>query len=426
MGGAPGRSNGCDTCVRRKVKCDLQRPQCARCLRGGHRCGGYERTRKFIHTFAEPQQGFGGNSAQYRRESTLAVVNVNAQIRSQLFSLFVDSYVPSQPTGRVNWRCHRAANVLEDFPPLMGGENSQLLDRAVMALATGFVGRKFGDQRLTRQGIVLYNNSIQAFTKLISRSGLPVQEVLCANIAFQLYEVINCTYGFAGWMAHVQGANAVIAHNLRNLENNQLSSLMLREMKLSNIFHAIGKSRSALDSFPMWKSVSPADDQPMEQIIDILMECTGLVEDTSNIQSENDARRIVESGQRINKKIADWYESFETNALGRLYTRMSTRSDKRPNTRPIFPERYEFATVEVAESHMLYWAASLMIQTLLYEFERQREDSRDEYSHQASQSNVEAHRTSATFLGGAKFYAGQICHGVGYFPTTAYAYSGWA
>lgn len=171
-------------------KCDLQRPQCARCLRGGHHCGGYERTRKFIHTFADPGEGSEKFGPQKRGGDVgLAIVNVNSQIRSQLFSLFVESYVPSHPVGRVNWRCQHATNLVQDFPSLMGQKNSQLFDRAVTALATSFVGKKFGDERLTRHGIMLYNSSIQAFAKLIPRSGLPVQEVLCANVAFQLYEV---------------------------------------------------------------------------------------------------------------------------------------------------------------------------------------------------------------------------------------------
>ncbi|KAI1312940.1 hypothetical protein F5Y03DRAFT_204829 [Xylaria venustula] len=33
---------GCLTCKRRKVKCDEAKPACARCLRSGHRCAGYE------------------------------------------------------------------------------------------------------------------------------------------------------------------------------------------------------------------------------------------------------------------------------------------------------------------------------------------------------------------------------------------------
>lgn len=91
--------------------------------------------------------------------------------------------------GKVNFRCAQTSNLLKVFPIVMNGRKSQLLDRAIAALATVFVGKSVCDDRLIRHGILLYNNAIQVFARLIPRAGLPVQEVLCANVVFQLYEV---------------------------------------------------------------------------------------------------------------------------------------------------------------------------------------------------------------------------------------------
>lgn len=121
--------------------------------------------------------------------STTSVINVNAQIRSQLFSVFIDSYVPSSTSGQISFRCQKSSNLIESFPPLMDRPRSQLLDRAIAALASVFVGKKFNDNRMTNNGIRIYNQAIQIFGRLIPRSDLPVQEVLCANLIFQLYEV---------------------------------------------------------------------------------------------------------------------------------------------------------------------------------------------------------------------------------------------
>lgn len=172
-------------------QCDLQRPECARCLRGGHHCQGYERAHRFVHTFAEPADSSENVIVPQKKleNVSLGVVNVNSQIRSQLFSLFIDSYIPSPPVGHINLRCQQVTNVIEDFPSLMDGKNSQLFDWAISALASVFVGKKFDDSRLTHHGVKLYNHAIQAFAALIMRTGLPVQEVLCANVAFQIYEV---------------------------------------------------------------------------------------------------------------------------------------------------------------------------------------------------------------------------------------------
>lgn len=71
----------------------------------------------------------------------------------------------------------------------MDRPRSQLLDRAIAALASVFVGKKFNDDRMINNGIRIYNQAIRIFARLIPRSEIPVQEILCVNLVFQLYEV---------------------------------------------------------------------------------------------------------------------------------------------------------------------------------------------------------------------------------------------
>lgn len=126
---------------------------------------------------------------QQTKEPSIAVIDVNAQIRSQLFSIFIDSYNPSVPTGQVSFRFKNTSNLLEAFPSMVDGKNSQLLDRATSSLASVFVGKKFNNGQMVHHGVALYNQAIHSFSRLISRRGLPVREILCANVVFQYYEV---------------------------------------------------------------------------------------------------------------------------------------------------------------------------------------------------------------------------------------------
>ncbi|KAI2615538.1 hypothetical protein GGR54DRAFT_294123 [Hypoxylon sp. NC1633] len=50
MVGVAGRSKGCNTCRRRRVKCDEAKPQCFRCIKAGFECLGYERATQWRHT----------------------------------------------------------------------------------------------------------------------------------------------------------------------------------------------------------------------------------------------------------------------------------------------------------------------------------------------------------------------------------------
>ncbi|KAJ5278762.1 hypothetical protein N7478_004134 [Penicillium angulare] len=402
MGGAPLRSKGCNTCRKRKVKQAVRHQSLTR-----------------------PSAIFNGpNAPVVSEEATTArdtkeragVINVNSQIRSQLFSLFIDSYIPSPPVGHINLRCQKVTNVIEDFPSLMDGKNSQLFDRAISALAAAFVGKKFNDSRLTHHGVKLYNHAIQAFAALIPRTGLPVQEVLCANVVFQLYEVINCTYGFAGWMAHMQGANAVLALHEKSLKRDQLSTMLLRQLKLSNIFHAIGKSQSALSSFPMWKMLSPPRvDDPLDEIIDILMECTALLEKAGSVQTTQDLTNTKYLCHELEWQAHSWHTRLTNVSECPLYTLVPDDSGiPRPKTRnAVFPERFDFISVDIAEAYMLYWTALLVISSVLYEFECQT------ILHQgvivSSHHVADSQNEYTSFFHEALFYADQLCRGVGYF-----------
>lgn len=194
------------------------------------------------------------DAPQPTKETSITVFHVNAQIRSQLFSIFIDSYNPSAPKGQVSFRFRDASNVFEALPSMLDGKNSQLLDRATSALASVFVGKKFKNDQMIHHGVELYNRAIHSFSRLVSRQGLPVREVLCANVVFQYYEVrldlpldvsptfntncrqmINSTSGFSGWMAHMQGANAVVAQHEKSLERDQISNMLFRQLKLSNV-----------------------------------------------------------------------------------------------------------------------------------------------------------------------------------------------
>ncbi|OJD35218.1 transposase tc1-like protein [Diplodia corticola] len=53
MVGVPGRSSGCHTCRARHIKCDERKPTCRRCEKSGYTCQGYEKPIHFlIHTAA--------------------------------------------------------------------------------------------------------------------------------------------------------------------------------------------------------------------------------------------------------------------------------------------------------------------------------------------------------------------------------------
>ncbi|KAF3394132.1 hypothetical protein F1880_004991 [Penicillium rolfsii] len=347
---------------------------------------------------------------QPTRTPRIAVINVKAQIRSQLFSLFIDSYYPSSPTGQVSYRFRDASTLLEALPFMLNGKNSQLLDRATSALASVFVGKKFQDDQVIHHGVELYSQAINSFSALISRQGLPVREVLCANVIFQYFEVINSTSGFSGWMAHMQGANAVVAQHEKSLERDQ-------------IFHAIGKSRSALYFCPMWQSVTSRTDSrywadPVDEIIDILMNCTLFVEYIDNTRSEYDISQLMKLCNQLKGQTESWYARLKLTSPSPLYTPTPDQAEipRSHVTESLFPETYHFASIDIAEAHMLYWTASLIIYTLFQEIERRGESCAVFAESQSSHPIPISHQGEpGSYMKSAEYFTDQICRGVGYF-----------
>lgn len=160
----------------------------------------------------------------------------------------------------------------------------------------------------------------------------------------------------------------------------------------------------------MWRVLTSSIDSndPVDEIIDILMGCTSLVEQMDAIRCEEDAHRLTVSCWTLRSETKSWYARLEAIHGPPLYTVTPDEVDtsRLDRSKPVFPERYEFKALEVAEAHMLYWTALLMIYSLLHGNELHKEIFRQGASSQAD---------SAMYHKGAEFYANQICQGVGYF-----------
>ncbi|KAG9237412.1 hypothetical protein BJ875DRAFT_156669 [Amylocarpus encephaloides] len=69
MVGVGGRSGGCHTCRRRRVKCDEARPKCDRCVKAKVPCEGYARDLKFVD-----EKGRAQKRVQIKRQAYLEAV----------------------------------------------------------------------------------------------------------------------------------------------------------------------------------------------------------------------------------------------------------------------------------------------------------------------------------------------------------------
>lgn len=158
----------------------------------------------------------------------------------------------------------------------------------------------------------------------------------------------------------------------------------------------------------------------IDEIIDILMQCTYLVEFVGEVRSKQDVHRLRKLCWRLESQTDSWYERLRLLFGDPLYT--STPDDiyipRSETSKQVYPDRYHFQAVEVAEAHSLYWAGQLIIYSLFAGLEPlQGNFTQHEVSHHQqppSSSNMNS-EGSGLYMNNAEFYADQICRGVGYF-----------
>ncbi|RAL00421.1 Zn(II)2Cys6 transcription factor domain-containing protein [Aspergillus ibericus CBS 121593] len=390
MGGIPFRSTGCNTCRRRKVKCDEAKPECNRCTKNGHVCTGYERKRVFIHKSPEaieegdlklvrrPKAAPGkiADRQLTRVEPELPRLNLNAAVRSQLLTSFIETFLP---TSR-NLQGGTGPNILESLPGLCG--NSPLLDRAVMSLSSAFLAKQHKDDRLLWYSTKLYNTSMEIMHgKIRSGRGLG-QDVLYTTVIFQLYELIHSSPpGFMAWIAHVQGSNAIIDQCAGQKEETLAEKLFHRQLKFVTLCDAVGRRKAAtLYNVLTARDRSlrgSAELEPIDELTDILAECSALIERVDSFieQAIRSPGCDRNAGEKLLRSCLSLEEKLHRACL-EMQAKLGTPSAF-PHDAPLreefrahlatdlFSDPFQFASLTCAESHLIYWATLILLYPLV-------------------------------------------------------------
>ncbi|KAL4918268.1 hypothetical protein BDW62DRAFT_210555 [Aspergillus aurantiobrunneus] len=211
MGGIPYTSGGCGTCRRRKVKRDETKPECLRCTKYGHQCTGYDRKRILVHGRTGTAVEKAGKLAS---DSNLVLfgaakidvprLNANPELRSQLLTTFIESYLPP----RSYLRDSTGRNLLQTLPDITGC--NVILEKAGICLATVYLATQNRDNRLLQYSSNFYGNTLRNPHGRITSGTKLGPDILYTTVLLQIYELINCSPpGFGAWIAHVQGSVAI-------------------------------------------------------------------------------------------------------------------------------------------------------------------------------------------------------------------------
>lgn len=186
-----GRSGGCNTCKKRRVKCDEEKPDCRRCRRLGLGCGGYRRTE---WKFREQNHKFG----PVAHVEMPLVVDDTAVPRSPTapdpdIAFFFEHYTGYGRSMKY------ARGFFEILAPIYGSQNhDSALSHAVSAMASlAFSLWRYGSYGVHDvQPRRLYSHAVISLREAITdHSQINKLETLLAVLALQWFENVVAIYG---------------------------------------------------------------------------------------------------------------------------------------------------------------------------------------------------------------------------------------
>ncbi|KAJ5691650.1 hypothetical protein N7488_012385 [Penicillium malachiteum] len=417
MGGAPWTSTGCENCKKSKVKCDMGKPQCGRCVKRNIPCPGYRGRLFFQQIFTHTQPGSSRSPESEERKTipgpapiptpershTVSPTSIaSPETRNQISSSYVNSWFPTTnlrergmdicyPIGDWYW-------IYQNF--LQVSSNSPLLERALFAVSAISLGKLHRDDALLHSGIVAYNDSIRIMLDMIQQNALS-EDVLFATVTFQMIEVVHCPHGLGTFLSHVDATNRLLERLYTKSSTPLMNTILNNQRKLVISSSAPGIS-SPKGICPLLLEVPELESSSSESEVFQLLAAISYI----RCQAEDIQEPTPEKTQSIlaaclaqKQKMLTWYYQRKE-ALGcpSLASSSESLSTDLPPATHLFGTPYSFPGFESARTHMLFWGGLLSLEDMIQEI------------------NIMTHH--ANFENGlSEFYADEICRSIPYFLT---------
>ncbi|KAH7312052.1 hypothetical protein BKA65DRAFT_159393 [Rhexocercosporidium sp. MPI-PUGE-AT-0058] len=218
-----GASAACQTCKKRKIKCDQTRPSCQRCEKIGKQCPGYlddwdinfRSENDALRAKAAVQQRpadeksaapsmlevFGAGSSRSCTPSTAVYLSDQLvdNIHQHAISLFFQDYTIES--------CGRCPGYLDYLPQLYGRSNrNSLLTVALLAVAHANIAQKLERQDIAIKAMSYYRKALRLANAVLAKNVEATSDnTMTAIMLLGLYECINTTISEVEATQHTQG-----------------------------------------------------------------------------------------------------------------------------------------------------------------------------------------------------------------------------
>ncbi|KAL4881337.1 C6 zinc finger domain-containing protein [Aspergillus karnatakaensis] len=406
MVGVAGKSKGCNTCRKRKIACDQQKPVCGNCTRSKRICGGYRKETVFVlvqpaaektHTFLRArslsetdfvegeelklQQDTGLSDAissltsvvQGRQErgpffpeTSLAYAIMHSHIeRHNLVQAFLSSCFPSE------WF---AASL--SWLPLLGELPTKVeaLETSSAAIAAAALGHMSSDSVLVKQSLRYYTQALCQLRKALASPNLALEDgTLAACMALSLYEALECpNLGSEGYFNHCRGLIALVQARGQDAHSVGAGHRLFLGVRVPEILFALKEGHSTELCELSWVE-RPWTNIPKtfrDLVTDCLAQAPAILERVGLLFHLDVPQRLDLVLELIDKccQIDNQLDGIDTRIRRSedvLYWELPSRSAPLPfidgYLGPLFAVVFCFQSAQVGATLMLLWAARTML-----------------------------------------------------------------
>lgn len=300
MVGVGGRSGGCHTCRRRRVKCDEVHPTCERCAKAKIKCEGYARDLKFVD-----EKGRAQKRVQVKRQAYLE--NVRAEERRLRTGRQARLEPTNRPMGSIG-KVLSPAGMREKVPlqytlnylfagwrlfmpwvmKAYRGTDDCTTTQTVKALSCAYYGRMHNDRKTFDSGMASYCNALRLLGSDLTDPKTAYSISSVTNVlVLCIFEMLASSKG--GLLQHLGGVQRLIEARGPERHQDQPDLDVFESARFGMIHQYMEKKKRCFLEEPQWTTIPwikhPEAKTLLSQITDRKAHVSGLLEDMEAIRT---------------------------------------------------------------------------------------------------------------------------------------------
>ncbi|KAI1497195.1 hypothetical protein F5X99DRAFT_397868 [Biscogniauxia marginata] len=392
MVGIAGKSQACNTCRQRRMKCDMRRPSCLKCLKSKRECTGYGRDLIFVNrTPSSPATTAPSVLLELRAQQQPKDGLANPRTEADLHYLFSESphnshefrkyavelleamYLPKPSVcssfnaetseGSFSW-VYRLTDLVEP---------SKSLDTSIFAFCLSQLHVTGTGMASLYQCLDQYNTALKHLHSDLDDSEKRFrEETLAAILVLSTCELFVCP-AENGWSVHARGIAEILRLRSPGTASTPAWRHLFSRMRVVCTLEALTKRQAKILENNIWRQivtesgVSGALDEVYQMIADIPTILEGAVAlssigDRSILLKESAA--VAQSILVMVKSVEFWHDTFwkasPTPRSWSVPSYVMNPADVDPSNK-IFPFCFEFESLSVAVPVVMCWAVAAQL-----------------------------------------------------------------